>query len=223
MRLITLVLAVGLLSSCSASERASVNGGTGLETVDLPAPATGENGSLEQVLAARRSVRDFARGTLDMGAVSQLLWAAQGITGPGGRRTAPSAGGLSPLEVYLATPAGLYHYLPLSHRLEVISGDDLSAELAAAALEQESVADAAAVFVIAAVYERTEEKYEDRAERYVKLEAGHAAQNLLLQATALGLAAVPIGAFRDAEVQKVLDLPADHEPLYLIPVGHPPQ
>ena len=76
-------------------------------------------------------------------------------------------------------------------------------------------------FIVAAVYSRTEQKYGERAERYVKLEAGHAAQNLLLQAVSLGLGAVPIGAFHNDEVQEVLDLPSGHEPLYLIPVGHP--
>lgn len=80
---------------------------------------------------------------------------------------------------------------------------------------------AAAVFVITAIHKRTAKKYGGRAERYVKLEAGHACQNILLQTVALHLGAVPIGAFYDDQVQVAFSLPPDHEPLYLIPVGHP--
>jgi SagB-type dehydrogenase family enzyme len=121
----------------------------------------------------------------------------------------------------VVTPEGLFHYLPRGHRLAQLGGDDLRAPLGEAALGQQHVADGAAVIVVTAVLERTEERYGDRAERYVELEAGHAAQNLLLQAVVLGLAAVPVGAFVDAEVQAVLSLPSDHMPLYLIPVGQP--
>jgi SagB-type dehydrogenase family enzyme len=112
--------------------------------------------------------------------------------------------------------------LPERQELEVVDDGDLRQPLYEAALQQEAVRQAAAVFVVTAVYERTEQKYgAERTPRYVHLEAGHAAQNLLLQAVALGLGAVPIGAFQDEEVQDVLGIPADHAPLYLIPVGHP--
>jgi SagB-type dehydrogenase family enzyme len=100
-------------------------------------------------------------------------------------------------------------------------GEDLRGALAAAALGQSQVADAPVVFVIAAVVARTAEKYGDRAERYVQLEAGHACQNLLLEVVALGLAAVPTGAFSDEGVRGVLGLPKDEAPLYLVPVGYP--
>lgn len=189
--------------------------------VELPAPRTDGPMSLERALAARRSVRDFTDERLTLEELAQLLWAAQGITADWGGRTAPSAGALYPLEVYAVTPGGLYHYLPDGHRADVLRADDLRRPLAAAALGQSAVAEAPAVLVIAAVFRRTEVKYGERAERYVHLEAGHAAQNVLLQAVALGLGGVPIGAFSDREVQRVLGLPADHEPLYLIPVGHP--
>ncbi len=189
--------------------------------VELPAPRTDGPMSLERALAERRSVRDFTDERLTLEELAQLLWAAQGITADWGGRTAPSAGALYPLEVYAVTPGGLYHYLPDGHRADVLRADDLRRPLAAAALGQSAVAEAPAVLVIAAVFRRTEVKYGERAERYVHLEAGHAAQNVLLQAVALGLGGVPIGAFSDREVQRVLGLPADHEPLYLIPVGHP--
>jgi SagB-type dehydrogenase family enzyme len=194
-----------------------------LEILDLPQPCTRGDVSLEETLARRRSVRQYTDEHLTTDEISQLLWAAQGITRDWGGRTAPSAGALYPLEVYVATPEGLYHYLPDGHRTEVLSLQDLRQALARAGLDQSAIHDAPAVFVIAAVYARTAGKYGNRAERYVKLEAGHVGQNILLQAVALGLGGVPIGAFRDAQVQRVLGLPTDHEPLYLMPVGHPAQ
>jgi len=192
-----------------------------LKTVDLPDPRTRSDVSLEETLAHRRSVRQYSDEPLTMNEIAQLLWAAQGVTRDWGARTAPSAGALYPLEVYVATPEGLYHYLPNDHRAKLLSHQDLRRALARAGLDQSAIHDAPAVFVIAAVYTRTAGKYGDRAERYVKLEAGHVGQNILLQAVALELGGVPIGAFHDDQVQRVLDLPADHEPLYLIPVGRP--
>jgi SagB-type dehydrogenase family enzyme len=189
--------------------------------VDLPAPTLDGDVSLERVLALRRSVREFTSEPLDAADLSQLLWAAQGITSASGKRTAPSAGALYPLETYVVGTDGWYRYLPDGHRLERLGGDDLRTALAEVALGQAPIGGAAVVVVITAVYARTAQKYGDRAVRYVHLEAGHAAQNLLLEAVALGLGAVPIGAFDDAGVQSVLGLPADHEPLYLLVVGHP--
>lgn len=190
----------------------------------LPPPDTKGVRSLEEVLSLRRSVRDFGAEPLGLAKVGQLLWAAQGITNPRGYRTAPSAGALYPLELYLATADGVFCYDPANHELEVLSREDARPRLFEAALRQEPVRQAPAVFVIAAVYERTAAKYGgERAPRYVHMEAGHATQNLLLEAVALDLSAVPIGAFRDEEIQSALGLPEDHQPLYLIPVGHPAQ
>jgi SagB-type dehydrogenase family enzyme len=192
------------------------------ETMQLPAPAKKGKMSLEETLARRRSVREFTREPLTEQELSELLWATQGITGPAGQRTAPSAGALYPLEIYVATASGFYHYEPHGHQLSRRSDRDPRPAIFRASLEQEAIREAAAVFVIAAVYERTAQKYgEARTPRYVHLEAGHAAQNLLLEAVSLGLGAVPIGAYYDAQIQKALSLPPDHEPLYLIPVGHP--
>jgi len=167
-------------------------------------------------------VRQYTEEELSLEELGQLLWAAQGLTHPAGYRTAPSAGALYPLEVYAATPRAAYHYEPQHHRLVVQVDGDVRPRLHQAALRQEAILEAPTVIVITAVYARTTQKYgEQRGVRYVHLEAGHAAQNILLQAVALDLGAVPIGAFYDEQVQEVLSLPSDHQPLYLIPVGHP--
>lgn len=187
--------------------------------ITLPPPAQRGRMSLEEALSRRESVRDFSSDPLTKEELSQLLWSAQGKTRNRGARTSPSAGALFPLEIHVAVKEGVFHYSPANHRLERIKAGDIRSQLAAAALGQESVREAPAVFVIAAVFERTAVKYGNRAERYVKMEAGHAAQNLLLQAVALGLGAFPIGAFYDGKVREALGLPAGHEPLYLIPAG----
>lgn len=193
-----------------------------LQTILLPTPRLKGTLTLEEALSERRSVREFTEEQLSLAEIGQLLWAAQGITHLAGYRTAPSAGALYPLEVYVITQEGAYHYVPQGHRLITHLQGDLRSELHAAALQQASVINAPAVFVITAVYERTEKKYgRERSPRYVQLEAGHAAQNLLLQATTLDLGAVPVGAFSDDRVRTAIALPADQQPLYLIPVGHP--
>lgn len=187
--------------------------------VKLPAPAKKGTMSVEEALEKRQSQRRMSSKTLSQEDMSQLLWAAQGTTRKWGGRTSPSAGALYPLELYALTNQGVYRYDSLRHELTLHVRGDLRKDLSNAALGQTVVAEAPAVFVIAAVYERLAGKYGNRAERYAKMEAGHAGQNILLQATAAGLAAVPIGAFQDCEVQKVLKIPLDHEPLYIIPVG----
>jgi SagB-type dehydrogenase family enzyme len=188
----------------------------------LPPPVKRGLVSLEEALSQRRSVREYADAALSDSLVSRLLWAAQGITGSAGLRTAPSAGALYPLELYLVTALGVFHYQPVLHALTGWRPGDRRNQLQEAALGQATLGTAPAVFVFAAVYARTEVKYgAARGTRYVHLEVGHAAQNLLLEAAALGLAAVPVGAFRDEAVQQALELPGDHEPIYLVPVGHP--
>ena len=192
----------------------------------LPQPITKGKVSLEEAIFKRRSQREFQRKDLSLEQIGQLLWAAQGITAKRGGfnfRAAPSAGALYPLELYALTKDGLYHYIPEGHKLENLSDRDLRGDLADAALGQGSVASSALDIVICAVYERVTSKYGQRGVRYVHIEAGHAAQNIHLQAVALGLGSVPIGAFSDEGVQKTLGLPKDHEPLYIIPVGFPPK
>jgi SagB-type dehydrogenase family enzyme len=178
--------------------------------------------SLEETLAKRRSIRRFKGGSLTSQQIAQLCWAAQGVSDPAsGFRTSPSAGALFPLELYVVTAECVEHYVPSKHALEKHLPGDLRGKLQAAALGQSSVGKAPATFVITGVVSRTRLKYGPRAQRYMLMEVGHAGQNLLLQATALNLGAVPIGAFRDEKVAEILSLPADEAPLYLIPVGIP--
>jgi len=189
--------------------------------VKLPSPRKKGEVSVEETLEKRRSKRSFTLKELSWEQISQLLWAAQGIVGRG-FRTTPSAGALYPLEIYLVTKEGVYHYKPESHELEqTLGGDDARPQLCRAARHQECVEEAPANIVIAAVYQRMEWRYRERAARYVHIEVGHAAQNIHLQAVALGLGSVPIGAFYDEQVQRVLSLPKNQQPLYIIPVGYP--
>ena len=187
--------------------------------------AAARTASLEELLRQRRSVRNYADVPLTKDEVMELLWAGQGITSPVGFRTAPSAGALYPLELYLVAgnvdnlAPGIYKYKPVENGLTLVKEGDVRAGLATASLGQRSVADGAVDIVIAAVYERTTVKYGVRGERYVHMEAGHVAQNICLQATALNLGLVTIGAFDDAAVAKIVGISPDEAPLYVIPVG----
>ena len=181
--------------------------------------------SVESALFERRSVRAYTGESLYLNEVAQLLWAAQGVTAGWGGRTAPSAGALYPLELYLVAgdveglDAGVYRYVPGDHRLEMILSGDVRTELSTVSLGQSSVSDGAAVFVFSGVYERTRSRYGDRAERYVHMEVGHAAQNLCLQAVALDLGSVVVGAFNDGDLKALLMMPEREAPLYVVPVG----
>ena len=195
----------------------------------LPEPRLHGTLSLEEALARRRSVRDYADASLTLEQLSQLLWSAQGITESRyGLRTAPSAGALYPLEVYVAVErvdglrAGVYRYAPRQHRLELVLARSVREQLCRDALSQSAVVDAPVTLAFAAVFERTTRKYGERGRRYVAMEVGHAAQNVCLQATALGLGTVVIGAFEDGSVQRTLGMRGDEEPLYLMPVGRLP-
>ena len=194
---------------------------TPAETVNLPSPRLRGKFSLEEAITARRSVRSFSDVPLTEEEVSQLLWATQGINHPSGRRTAPSAGAVYPLEVYVAQSSGLWHYEPPGHRLGQTINVDMRPSLHGVALGQDALIEAPAVFVITAVTARMRTVYGKRAERYVFMEVGHAAENLLLQAVAINLGGVLIGAFNDDWLNKILRLPRGEETLYLIPVGHP--
>lgn len=187
--------------------------------IALPPPAATSSISLEQAIGQRRSRRSFRPDPLPIATISQLLWAGQGITSPDGKRAAPSAGALYPLELYVVTPAQVMHYLPQGHQAETRAVPDLRPGLKAAAFGQPPIGAAPVVIVVAAVPGRTSRKYGTRAEAFVQLEAGHAAQNILLQAAARGLAAVPVGSFDPARVAVTLALPSDQTVLYLIPVG----
>jgi SagB-type dehydrogenase family enzyme len=219
---LALVLLVMGMASCGPPPSPTLSVSVPEAATPLPAPSRAGSLSLEEALIQRRSIREFDPAPLTQEELGQLLWASQGITHERGYRTAPSAGALYPLEIYVATEEAVSHYDPQGHSVTVVGRDDARTALYKASGKQAAVRQAPAVFIVTAVYERTEQKYGPRrSPRYVHLEAGHAAQNLLLQAVALGLCAVPIGAFDEAGVQGVLGLPSDHEPLYLIPVGNP--
>jgi SagB-type dehydrogenase family enzyme len=233
LRLINTFFIILILSACASfpkqldSENTDVRDSSSTnespsQIIHLPEPNLQGVTSLEKTLANRRSVRQFKDTPLTEAQIGQLLWAAQGITHPSGLRTAPSAGALYPLEIYAATQDGLFHYQPHTHSLEKLLEQDPRPALYQAALRQNSVLEAPLVIVISAVFERIAQKYGDaRTPQYIYLEAGHAAQNILLQAVALDLGAVPIGAFYEDQVSDALSLPPDQTPLYLMPVGHP--
>ena len=198
--------------------------------VELPSPETTDTMSVEEAIQRRRSIRSYAVEPLSLQDISQLMWAAQGITDPAGNlRAAPSAGATYPLEVYVVVgrscvielDEGLYRYDLYKHQLEYILKDDLRSSLAEAASGQGWVREAPINVVIAAVYERTISRYGERGIRYVHMEAGHVGQNLYLLAVARGLGMVVVGAFHDDQVQGLLQLPKDQKPLYIIPIGHP--
>lgn len=196
-------------------------------TITLPPHRTDGQLSLEQTLLRRRSVRRFKDDSLPLGDISQILWAAQGVTDARGLRTAPSAGALYPLDIYMIAgrvaglSAGIYQYHMRQGIVDMITAGDLRAELCRAALRQNAVAAAAVTIAVCATAERMTVKYGERGIRYVQMEAGHAAQNICLQAVALDLAAVVIGAFYDRQVHRLLQLAPNQTPLYLIPVGKP--
>lgn len=196
----------------------------------LPSPQKKGKVSLEEAIAKRRSKRDFLDKPLSLTQLSQILWSAQGITGPDGfKRAAPSAGALYPLEIYVVTrengveslEAGIYHYLPQKHSIEIHKSGDLRNDLAKAALGQHFIAEAPISLVITAEYERTTGKYGERGIRYVHIEVGHVGENVYLQVEALALGTVVVGAFDDEEVSQVLNLPPTHQPLYIMPIGYP--
>jgi len=193
----------------------------------LPQPILDSEFSVEESLAKRRSVRDYSAQSLSLAEISQLLWAAQGVNRPGGYRTAPSAGALYPLEIYLVSgqvddlPAGVYRYSPEEHGLNLVLSGDIRQELSKAALGQDSIQNAPAVIVITAVHERTTVKYSNRGIQYVHMEVGSAAENVYLQAESLGLGTVFIGACHDDQVSQVLELDGQEQPLCIMPVGRP--
>lgn len=194
----------------------------------LPSPSQKGSVSLEEAITQRRSIRDFTPQPISQWQLSQMLWAAQGITDSSWKsRAIPSAGATYPLEVFVVCgnngvegiSGGVYHYNIDSHSLTLHHKGDIRLVLAGAALNEESIYEAPVDIVICAVYERTLRRYGTRGERYVHMEVGHAGQNIYLQATALGLATVAVGAFHDEQVRQVLRLDKQYRPLYIMPLG----
>jgi len=196
----------------------------------LPSPSQTGSMSLEEAITRRRSIRDFTPEPVSQLQLSQILWAAQGITDtPWKSRTVPSAGATYPLEIFVVggrngiekIDDGIYHYEIDNHSLTLHHSGDVRLALARAALDQEFIYQAPVDIVICAEYERTLRRYGARGERYVHIEVGHAGQNIYLQAVALGLATVAIGAFNDEQIREVLRLARQYRPLYIMPVGKP--
>ncbi len=181
--------------------------------------------SLEKAMAHRHSVRSFSTVPLSLEEAAQLLWAAQGMTGSGRKRTIPSAGALYPLEIFLVAGTidsldpGIYRYLPDKHGLIQVVDGDVRDGLRGAALGQKCIGEAPASLVFAAVHQRTAARYGSRSSRYVDMEIGHAGQNIYLQTAASGLATVAIGAFDDSRVHEIMQMTREEAPLYIMPVG----
>ena len=191
--------------------------------VSLPPPKTTGTVSFEQLLAKRRSVRKFSGKNLDFTQIGQLAWAGQGITDSAtGYRTAPSAGALYPIKLYFAASDGLFVYDPRQHTLEETCDTDIRQKLAAVA-SQNVIAEAPCDIIIAGDINKLRPKYAQKARRFALLEAGHIAQNILLEAVSLQLAAVPMGAFEAKNVAAACNLPTELEPFYIICVGYPLQ
>ena len=185
----------------------------------FPEPIRKGEKSLEECIYERESIRHFKDRVIDIEKISQILWAAQGKKGD--KRTVPSAGATYPLEIYvILKDKGFFNYNVNKHTLKLITEEDLSSRLARASLDQYFIAEAHMNVIICAEFSRTTWRYGERGVRYIFIEVGHCAQNIHLEAVALGLASVPIGAFEDEEVKKVLNLPKKIEPLYIIPIGY---
>jgi SagB-type dehydrogenase family enzyme len=208
--LLLIVIAAPLLSAQPAPTAAA-------SRIELPVPLHTGGMSINDALAHRRSGRSFQSTRLTLPEISQLLWAAQGITDDKGHRTAPSAHAGYFVRIYLAQPEGFFEYLPAAHALQKLSDKDLRATLST----QPTVKNAPYVFLVAGEYDRAAKAVDrETALRLVNLEAGHATQNLLLEATALGLAAVPVGGIDPKQTAQAASLPASITPIYCVPVGH---
>jgi SagB-type dehydrogenase family enzyme len=197
--------------------------------VKLPTPRLKGKVSLEEVIAKRRSIRRYRSEPLTLVQLGQLLWSAQGITGGRAFRAAPSAGATYPLELFTfigrqaieGLQEGIYHYEVNRHSLVLHQPGDLRKELARVAMDQGFIMSAPVNIVICALYTRTCYTYGRRGERYVHMEVGHVGENIHLQAVALGLITVEVGAFDDEEVRNILGVEEQIKPLYIMPIGKP--
>jgi len=193
--------------------------------VMLPRPALNGRLSFEKTLSQRRSIREYAHGALTLAELGQLAWAAQGITGPEGKRTAPSARAVYPLTVYFVAndvadfAKGVYRYEPGGHALALVAAGDHVPALSAATSREAFIAPAPLLVVVAADSVLAAEKFGARAERWCAMETGFVVQDVYLQATALGLGTVMIGGFDDAALRRAIELPANQLPYALMPVG----
>jgi SagB-type dehydrogenase family enzyme len=228
MLVITGLVLIGLLTMCFKPKQDKEDMETKKEdskSITLPKPETDGKVSVEKALNERRSVRTYKDLPLDLKEVSQLLFAAYGITGDRGFKTTPSAGATYPLVVYLVVnnvqglDKGVYRYIPQGHKVTPIFKGDVKEELTSACLNQGCIKNAAVVIAFAAIFERTTGRYGKRGIMYVHQETGHASENVYLQCVSLNLGTVAVGAFNPEDVHKALHIPDGEEVLYLMPVG----
>ena len=231
-----LFVMLNLVALCSPNKKEKGEKMNVLKTIDLPEPRYDSKVSVESAIKNRRSIRSYRDQALELDHVSQILWAAYGITKPmktgpgylrGGLRAAPSAGARYPLEIYLVCgnveqlEAGIYKYDSRNHKLELLSSGDKMQDLAKAAYGQSHVKNAAANIFYSAIYERTTSKYGERGrDRYVCMDLGHSAENVYLQAHALNIGTCAVGAFSDQQAREVMQLPDEETPLYIMPLGY---
>ncbi len=193
--------------------------------ISLPQPTTDGTMSLEKAMSLRRSVRSYVNQPLTIEELSQLLWAGQGINNERGFRTAPSAGATFPLELFVMVnnvkglKKGIYHYQIGDHSLKMTDARELEGEVTRASLSQSMISEAGVVIIFAAIFDRTTSRYGERGIRYIHNEVGHVSQNIHLQVSALNLGTVVIGAYRDEEVEAILDLGEEYRVLYMMPIG----
>ena len=188
--------------------------------IKLPKPILKGNKSLEECIYERESVRKYQDRAIEIEKVSQILWAAQGKKGQ--KRTVPSAGATYPLEIYVTLKdKGYFHYDFKNHVLKLNNEDYICKKLSEESWNQNFIEEAYLNILICADYSRTTQRYGERGIRYVYMEVGHCAQNIHLEAIALGLVSVPIGAFQDQNIKEVMRLPLNIDPLYIIPIGYP--
>ena len=188
--------------------------------IDLPKPSFKSNKSVEECIIERESVRRYSDRKIEIEKVSLILWAAQGKKGL--KKTVPSAGATYPLEIYITLKdMGYFHYNYHKHALELLTKESIAKILAEESWNQKFIEEAYLNLLICADYSRTTKRYGERGVRYVHMEVGHCAQNVHLETISLGLVSVPIGAFEDQKVKKVMNLPSNIEPLYIIPIGYP--
>lgn len=194
--------------------------------IKLPGPKDFGRSRIEELIEERRSIRRYTDREMSDSIISRILWAVQGISSEDGLRTSPSAGALYPLEIHLVAgegsglEPGIYRYVPEEHSLVQEIVGDIREKLSKAALSQPMVKNAFVSIVISAVYPRITSKYGKRGIRYAHMEAGHAAQNVYLLGVELGIGTCAVGAFDDEEVRKVLKIPVNEEPLYILPLGY---
>ncbi len=198
-----------------------------MNKIGLPAEQVYNGLSVEKAIARRRSLRDFTGTGMSLAELSHILYYSSGITDEHeGLRAAPSAGATYPIEVYAiannveSLTKGIYHYLIQSHELELLREGDFRNEMSRAALGERMFRQANVILVLSAVFQRTQRRYRERAQRYIFFEAGHIAQNTYIVATSMGLGACAIGAFYDDEFNHLLGLDGRNESvLYLLAVG----